>query len=153
MASASSHLHAAYSHTTLQAWSSEGASTLPPSSLVWPLFLLDDATARQPIASLPGQCRWGVSRLPEALDGPVAAGLSAVLLFGVVDDASRKDARGSAADAPGSSVLLACAALRERYPKLLIMVDLCLCGYTDHGHCGILSGLSLIHISEPTRPY
>ena len=112
-----SHLHAAYSHSTLQSWSSEGASHLPRTSLVWPLFLLDDPAARQPIASLPGQCRWGVSRLPEALDEPVSRGLSAVLLFGVVEDASRKDARGSAADAPGSSVLLACAALRERYPR------------------------------------
>lgn len=147
----SSHLHASYSHSTLQAWSSEGASHLPPSSLVWPLFLLDDPDARQPIASLPGQCRWGVSRLPEALDGPVSQGLSAVLLFGVVEDASRKDARGSAADAPGSSVLLACAALVARYPRLLVMVDLCLCGYTDHGHCGILSGRDIDNAASVTR--
>ena len=146
-----SHLHAAYAHPLLQSWSSDHAAHLPPQALVWPLFLLDDPTARQPIPSMPGQCRWGVDRLPEALDVPVSRGLSAVLLFGVVEDAARKDARGSAADAPCSSVLLACAALRARYPGLLIMVDLCLCGYTDHGHCGVLAGRAIDNAASVAR--
>jgi len=88
---------------------------------------------------MPGQYRWGVNRLAEALDIPVSHGLRSVLLFGVIDDSSKKDGQGSAADAPGSPVILACKALRARYPSLMIIVDLCLCGYTDHGHCGILN--------------
>ena len=139
---AASHLHSSYSHPLLRTWSSAHSDAIPPASLVWPLFLLEDAGAKQAIGSMPGQHRWGVSRLGEALDAPVAQGLRAVLLFGVLDDAAKKDGVGSAADAPGSPVPLACAYLRARYPGLLVMVDVCLCGYTDHGHCGIVRAAS-----------
>ena len=134
----SSHLHAGYSHPLLRSWSSQHADAVPAAALVWPLFLLPDAAAKQAIASMPGQHRWGVGRLGEALDAPVAAGLRAVLLFGVLEGAAGKDGVGSGADAPGAPVPAACAYLRARYPQLLVMVDLCLCGYTDHGHCGIV---------------
>jgi porphobilinogen synthase len=134
-----SHLHASYSHATLRAWASGGASATRKSPLVWPLFLLaSDSQAKQPIPSLPGQYRWGVDRLPEALDGPVSHGLRAVLLFGVQPDAARKDAAGSGADAADAPVPAAVRLLRARYPSLLVMVDVCLCGYTSHGHCGVL---------------
>lgn len=144
-------LHPSYSHPLLRSWSSEHADVIPASALVWPLFLLESGDAKESIGSMPGQYRWGVNRLPEALDVPVSHGLRAVLLFGVVDDASKKDGRGSAADAPGSPVLLACAALRARYPSLLIMVDLCLCGYTDHGHCGMLQGATIDNAASVAR--
>ena len=133
------HLHASYSHVTLRAWASGAAVASRKSPLVWPLFLLaSDSQAKQPIPSLPGQYRWGVDRLPEALDGPVSHGLGAVLLFGVQPDAARKDSAGSSADAPDAPVPAAVKLLRARYPGLLVMVDLCLCGYTSHGHCGVL---------------
>ncbi len=77
---------------------------------------------------MPGQCRWGVNRLSEALDAPVKDGLAAVLLFGVIDDASKKDETGSSADKEGSPVVKAVKFLRATYPNLLIMCDLCLCG-------------------------
>ena len=129
-------LHPGYGHATLRAW--HGAGAIAPTSLVYPLFIVDDDDARQPIGAMPGQCRWGVRRLAEALDGPVADGLAAVLLFGVIDDAAKKDATASCADAATAPVVRAVAALRARYPALLVMCDLCLCGYTDHGHCGVL---------------
>lgn len=136
-----SHLvHPSFGHPLLASWSSvlsDGA--VPPASLVWPLFLVDADDAVEPIASMPGQYRWGVGRLAEALDVPVARGLRAVLLFGVLGDARCKDGAGSSADAPGSPVLRAIALLRARYPSLLVMCDVCLCGYTDHGHCGVLA--------------
>jgi porphobilinogen synthase len=138
-----SHLHSSYSHPLLRSWSSQHADAIPPAALVWPLFLLEDASAKQAIPSMPGQYRWGCARLGEALDGPVARGLRAVLLFGVLEGGgAAKDGAGSAADAPGAPVPAACAYLRARYPQLLVMVDLCLCGYTDHGHCGIVQGAS-----------
>lgn len=105
---------------------------------MWPLFLLEDDAGKEEIASMPGQARWGVGRLREALDGPYADGLSCVLLFGVLDDGAKKDNRASHADAPGGAVPRALAALRARYPRLTLMVDLCLCAYTDHGHCGVV---------------
>ena len=76
-------LHAGYAHPTLRAWQS--APALAASSLVYPLFIVAGDNDRQEIPSMPGQSRWGVSRLPEALDAAVQDGLDAVLLFGVND--------------------------------------------------------------------
>ena len=132
-------LHASYASPVLQAWSS--APALPPSALVFPLFLLEDEAAREDIAAMPGQSRWGCgeARLREALAQPVADGLRAVLLFGVVDDAAKKDERAGFADAAASPVVRALATLRRCFPSLLLMVDVCLCAYTSHGHCGVLT--------------
>lgn len=129
-------LHPGYGHKTLHAWHSP--APLAASSLVFPLFVVDDDDAKQVIGSMPGQFRWGVNRLPEALDEPVANGLAAVLLFGVIDDAAKKDGTASCADIASAPVVRAVASLRERYPSLLVICDLCLCGYTHHGHCGVL---------------
>ena len=86
------------------------ADVTDPASVARPAWL--DAAAKQAIASMPGQHRWGVGRLGEALDAPVAAGLRAVLLFGVLEGAAGKDGVGSGADAPGAPVPAACAYLR-----------------------------------------
>ena len=132
-------LHAAYSAPLLQAWSS--APPVAAAQLVWPLFLVEDEAARQPIAALPGQSRWGCgeARLREALEGPVRDGLRAVLLFGVLDDGAKKDARGGFADSEASPVVKALRTLRRIFPSLLLMADVCLCAFTEHGHCGILT--------------
>ena len=137
----SSHLHACYSHPVLRAWNCGAASLLPlTATFVWPLFLVSGPSGvREPIASMPGQYRWSVDRLGEALEKPVAEGLRAVLLFGVQPDTTKKDATGSGADASDSVVCAAIRKLRSLYPDLLIMCDVCLCGYTDHGHCGVLA--------------
>lgn len=87
---------------------------------------------------MPEQYRWGVNRLAEGLDKPVAQGLAAVLLFGVIDDEKLKNDTGTAADSPTSPVIKAITKLRTLYPNLLIICDLCLCAYTSHGHCGIV---------------
>lgn len=134
---ASRALHSGYSHSTLQAWQSPGP--IPKTSLVYPLFVLDgDPDAKQDIPSMPGQSRWGVNRLCDALKGPVAEGLSAVLLFGVINAPERKDRSGSWADTEDSPVIGAIRAIKATFPRLLVMCDVCLCAYTDHGHCGIL---------------
>lgn len=131
-------LHPGYSNKVLQSWASEHADVLPKSSLCWPLFVLEDDNAKQEIKSMPGQHRWGVNRLREALDVPVARGLKSVILFGVIDDEKKKDETGSAADAASSPVIKAVRILRANYPDLLVCCDLCLCAYTSHGHCGIM---------------
>jgi porphobilinogen synthase len=102
------------------------------------VFVTDDPAACEPIGAMPGQSRWGVDRLADALTGPVSDGLRAVLLFGV--PARGKDARGSRADADGSPVVTALERLRQEFPDLVLITDVCLCAYTDHGHCCLFRG-------------
>uniref|UniRef100_G1PS48 Delta-aminolevulinic acid dehydratase n=2 Tax=Myotis lucifugus TaxID=59463 RepID=G1PS48_MYOLU len=92
----------------------------------------------QPIASLPGVARYGVNRLEEMLRPLVEEGLRCVLVFGVPSRVP-KDERGSAADAEDSPTVEAVRLLRKTFPSLLVACDVCLCPYTSHGHCGLLS--------------
>jgi len=93
--------------------------------------------AKVPINSLPDQYRWGVSRLPELLSPLIGLGLKSIILFGVVEDSNKKDEIGSYATNPKSPIPRALKLLKQLYPTLLIIVDICLCAYTNHGHCGI----------------
>ncbi len=104
--------------------------------LVQPLFVLDQPRARTPIASMPGQYQLGVDDAAEAADEIADAGVPAVLLFGLPN---RKDAIGSSAWAPDGVVCRAAAAIKRRRPELCVITDVCLCEYTDHGHCGLLA--------------
>ena len=129
-------LHPAYSHNLLQLWQSD--FVLSAHDLVFPIFVTDAVDAKQPIASMPGQFRWSVDRLPELVAPLVERGLRSVLLFGTLADGGRKDEQGSMATADDNPVSQALALLRARYPSLYLMVDVCLCAYTSHGHCGLL---------------
>ena len=100
------------------------------------------------IPTLPNQRRWGVNKL-EAFLGPlVKKGLQSVILFGVPLNCN-KDARGSPADDENGPVIQAIKVLRKLYPELYIACDVCLCEYTDHGHCGYLNEDGTINI-EPS---
>jgi porphobilinogen synthase len=79
-----------------------------------------------------------VNKLEQALRPLVDKGLVSVLIFGVPRSA-KKDGRGSPADAGDNPAILAVQRLREVFPGLLLVCDVCLCPYTDHGHCGILN--------------
>ena len=127
-------LHPGYGHELLRAWQAEGAPE--PERLVYPLFVTDRPRAKEAIEAMPGQYRWGVDRVKEALAPMVKNGLRAVLLFGV--PGGGKDANGTGADRDDAPVPRAVRALRRAFPGLLVMTDVCLCAYTDHGHCGIL---------------
>jgi len=130
----SSRLHPGYGHEVLRAWQS---GVVPDAtSLVYPVFVHDRPGGSEPIAAMPGQYRWSVKEVAESIRPAIEDGLSAVLLFGV--PSSGKDARGSRADHPDAPVIRAVSRLRETYPDLLVMTDVCLCAYTDHGHCGLL---------------
>jgi porphobilinogen synthase len=107
---------------------------LHPSDLVLPLFV-QSRGGREPISSLPGVDRLGISAAVEEAGVAQALGLPAVLLFGIPD---RKDAAGTGAYDDEGIVQLATRAIKEAHPDLLVMTDVCLCEYTDHGHCGLL---------------
>lgn len=94
----------------------------------------DDAI--EVIASMPGVQRYGLNTLRAMLEPLVANGLASVLLFGTITDLP-KDNRGSSADSPANPVLRALPHLREWFPQLVVACDVCLCPYTDHGHCGV----------------
>jgi len=112
-------------------------TTLDAGDFIAPIFVTAQSTKARPITSMPG-----VQQLP--LEGVVAeaetiakAGIKAVILFGIP---AAKDARGSDAASPEGIVQRAVRAIKGAVPDLVVMTDLCLCEYTDHGHCGIVNG-------------
>ncbi|CAI8017814.1 Delta-aminolevulinic acid dehydratase [Geodia barretti] len=141
-------LHSGYQHEVLRQWQSSSCSRLSAYSFIYPIFVTDDPEADEEIVSLPGQKRYGVNKLEQALRPLVDKGLMSVLIFGVPRSAKKArtchllahlDGRGSPADAGDNPAILAVQRLREVFPGLLLVCDVCLCPYTDHGHCGILN--------------
>ncbi|KAJ7188088.1 hypothetical protein C8R46DRAFT_1053606 [Mycena filopes] len=131
----SSILQGGYQHPLSRQWQSN--RQLTKAMLMYPIFITDDPDAHQPIPTLPGQARWGVNRLDEFLAPLVKKGLQSVILFGVPQNCV-KDFCGTPADDQNGPVILAIKKLRTLFPDLYIACDVCLCEYTDHGHCGLL---------------
>jgi porphobilinogen synthase len=110
-------------------------TTLAPSDLVLPLFVEEGLEGRSPIASMPGVDRHGIAAAVQEAGSAFALGVPAVLLFGIP---AEKDADGSSAWDDEGAVQLATRAIKAAHPDLLVITDVCLCEYTDHGHCGRL---------------
>ncbi len=108
---------------------------LSPDQLVAPLFVHEGA--REPIASLPGHARLSPEQAADEAAALAGLGAGSVLLFGIP---TRKDPEGSAAYAEDGVVPRAIRAIKRRAPELVVWADVCLCEYTDHGHCGLLRG-------------
>ncbi|MGD9695633.1 MAG: porphobilinogen synthase [Thermoleophilia bacterium] len=108
---------------------------LSADRLILPLFAIAGRDAEVPIPSLPGQARLSPDLLAARAARAHAAGVPAVLLFGVTD---HKDAVASAAYERDGVVQAAVAAVKDAVPEMVVITDVCLCGYTDHGHCGVL---------------
>ncbi|ORX35780.1 putative porphobilinogen synthase [Kockovaella imperatae] len=144
----SSVIHGGIHHPVLRSYQDQGRS-LNKSMLMYPIFISDDPDAEQVISSLPGQKRWGINKLEGFLGPLVSKGLKSVILFGVPEKMI-KDERGSAADDPNTPVILALKHLSALFPHLFLAVDVCLCEYTSHGHCGIQS--SLPHPAHSNAP-
>jgi len=106
--------------------------------LIYPLFISDQDDEEVLIPSLPNQHRRGVGKLVSFLEPLVHKGLRSVILFGVPMRPGTKDHLGTAADDPEGPVVRAIRLLRQRFPQLFVVADVCLCEYTSHGHCGIL---------------
>ncbi len=107
-------------------------------NLVMPLFVREGDGEPEPVDSMPGQVRWPLSRLGEAVDELTALGLRAIALFPVLEPES-KDPVGSEALRDESLILRAVRAVRERKPEVVIFADIALDPYTDHGHDGVLT--------------
>lgn len=103
--------------------------------LILPLFVIEGKEVKKPIESMPGHfqlsCDYIVKKAKEAYD----AGVPAIILFGIPD---KKDSLATRAYAPDSIVQKAVQAVKEKVPDILVITDVCLCGYMDHGHCGVV---------------
>ena len=108
---------------------------LSVEQLVAPLFVIEGRNLREPIASMPGHARLSADLAAFEARSLAALGVRAVLLFGVP---SKKDAQGSGAWAEDGPVPEAIRRIKATVPALSIWADVCLCEYTDHGHCGLI---------------
>jgi porphobilinogen synthase len=108
---------------------------LSPRDLIQPLFVAAGGEGRKPVDSMPGVERLSISSLVEEAAAVAAAGIGAVLLFGVP---AAKDDSGSGAYDDEGIVQMAVRALKEAHPDLVVITDVCLCEYTSHGHCGFV---------------
>ena len=110
-----------------------------PEKMMWPTFVIDGVGRREAIDSMPGQSRLSIDQLLLDLDPIVDSGVGSVLLFGLADD-TQKDFQGLEAWNEDGTVQRAIHAVKTKFPDLVVAVDSCVCAYTDHGHCGPLTG-------------
>jgi porphobilinogen synthase len=108
---------------------------LSPETLMLPLFVCEGEGVRKEVSSMPGVFNLSVDETVKEVAAARADGVRSVLLFGLPD---RKDNVGSAAYDPEAPVQSAVRALKRESPETLVATDVCLCEYTDHGHCGIV---------------
>jgi porphobilinogen synthase len=112
-------------------------TTLQAGQMVLPLFVteVEPAGGREPIATMPGIDRLSLTEAVAEAREVARLGIAAVMLFGVP---AEKDEQGSGAWEEEGVIQLATRAIKQAVPELLVMTDVCLCEYTDHGHCGVL---------------
>lgn len=110
---------------------------LEVGDLVYPIFVVEGNGLKQEIASMPNIFRYSVDRLPQEAEEVARLGIPAVILFGIPD---QKDEVGSAAYHPEGVIQRALRVLKKSVPGLIVITDVCLCEYTSHGHCGVVTG-------------
>ena len=121
---------------------------LHPKDFIYPIFVMEGEDIRNPVESMPGIFQYSIDRLHEILDQVKEAGIGGVMLFGIP---VQKDPQGSQAYAVDGITQRAVRYIRERYPEIYIVVDICLCEYTSHGHCGMVQGEQILN--DETLPY
>jgi len=121
---------------------------LSPDSLIYPIFVDESLRGTRPIPSLEGQLHYGLDSVSQAVEDCLRHGVRHCILFGLP---ASKDPEGSAAWTENGVVQQAIRAIKASYPDFHVITDVCLCEYTDHGHCGILRGREVDN--DLTLPY
>lgn len=103
--------------------------------LIYPLFVIEGNNIKNPVDSMPGIYQYSIDRIDEELDKVDELSIPAVLIFGIPD---KKDEMGTEAYNPNGITQRAIRHIKEKYPRLIIIADVCLCEYTSHGHCGVV---------------
>jgi porphobilinogen synthase len=114
---------------------------LHPADFVYPMFVAHGLDRREPIASMPGIDQLSIAHAVQEAGEAHALGIPAVLLFGLP---AAKDEHGSGAWDDEGIIQLATRAIKDAHPELLVITDLCLCEYTSHGHCGVLTSAGTV---------
>lgn len=112
-------------------------TSLDPADFIAPLFVVPGEGVRQPVPSMPGVDRVSPDLAAKEAEALHRLGVLSVILFGIPDG---KDAAGTSSADPEGPVCRAVRAIKSASPKTVVVTDVCLCEYTDHGHCGVLSG-------------
>jgi len=110
-------------------------TTLSPDDLIYPLFVIFGKGVKNQISSMPGCFQMSVDEIVKEAQKAYKLGIQAIILFGIPE---HKDARASQAYSPKGVVQQAIKAIKNKVPELIVITDVCLCEYTDHGHCGII---------------
>jgi len=108
---------------------------LSPDTFMFPIFVTHGSSVREPIEPMPGIAQLSIDNLKDEVDEIASLGIKSVLLFGIPES---KDARGIGGYAQDGIVQNAVREIKDAQPDLIIATDVCMCEYTDHGHCGIL---------------
>ncbi|MFW6284577.1 MAG: porphobilinogen synthase, partial [Desulfosalsimonas sp.] len=110
-------------------------TTLKSDDLIMPFFAIGGKDVKNPVPSMPGQYQMSVDNLVKTVKHAADMGILAVILFGLPD---KKDPLGTRAYAKDGIVQKAVRAVKDKCPEMMVITDVCLCQYTDHGHCGIV---------------
>ena len=121
---------------------------LHPKNFIYPVFVTEGEKIKNPVASMPGVFQYSVDRLDEILEQIKEAAIGGIMLFGIPQ---HKDPQGSQAYAADGVTQRAVRFIKEHYPEIYIVVDVCLCEYTSHGHCGMVCGNEILN--DETLPY
>ncbi|OWZ82894.1 delta-aminolevulinic acid dehydratase [Natranaerobius trueperi] len=105
------------------------------TDLIYPIFVTTGENYENPVPSMPGVYQYSVDMAIKHLEKVYSLGIPAVMLFGVP---GYKDERGSSAKDPNEAIQRACSETKKHFPDLIVITDVCMCGFTNHGHCGIL---------------
>ena len=124
-------------------------TSLEPSDFIAPLFVVHGSGIREEIKTMPGQYRLSVDELVKECQALYEVGVLSVMLFGIP---AHKDKTGSEAYSKEGIVQQGIRALKEALPELIVIADICMCEYTDHGHCGILHDHYTVD-NDATLPY
>ena len=103
--------------------------------LIAPVFVIEGKNIQNPIPSMPGIFQWSLDKISGEIDNLLDSGISRIILFGIPEN---KDNEGSGSYMESGIIQKTVRKLNTEYPELFIITDLCFCGYTDHGHCGIV---------------
>lgn len=115
---------------------------LSPAEMIYPIFVIEGEDIKNPIPSMPGIFQYSIDRLGELLAEIAASGIGGLLIFGIPKE---KDAVGSQAYAADGITQRAIRFIKEQYPEMLVIADVCLCEYTSHGHCGLVEGEHILN--------
>jgi porphobilinogen synthase len=115
------------------------------ADFLYPIFVRPGKGVRIPISSMVGQFQLSIDQVIEEVKETEALGIPGVVLFGIPE---RKDCLGSEAYSEDGIVQRAVRAIKEEFPDFLVITDVCLCGYTNHGHCGVVEGDHILN--DPT---